>query len=84
MSLQSCSSLGELWARQCRRHIRISSSWFVEVCYVNVEEQGRQNISLWDAIVDAFQSALLTIAGFHDNAVISDQLLNEATHVSVR
>ena len=33
-----------------------------EVFYVNAEEQGRQNRSLWDAIVDAFQSALLTIA----------------------
>ena len=42
----------------------------VSLLYVNVEEQGRQNRSLWDAIVDAFQSALLTIAGFHDNAVI--------------
>ena len=41
-----------------------------QVCYVNVEEQGRQNRSLWDAVVDAFQSALLAITCFHDNAVI--------------
>ena len=52
--------------------------------YVDVEEEGSQDRSLWDAISEASQPARFSVPGGEGEAPVLDHLHNHPDHVSVR
>ena len=51
---------------------------------VDVEEKGRKNRSLWDAVLEASETASYAVSGGECKAAIANHLHDHVDHVSVR
>ena len=63
-------------------HISRDNVWHVRD--VDVEEKGRQDRSLWDAVLKALQPAPFVVSGGNGETAIANHLHDRADHVSIR